>query len=719
MEVPDESSVLGDFDEATFTQFGVTSTFSRRDGEFIVRTEGADGEMSDYPIAYTFGFYPLQQYLIEIDEGRYQALGLAWDSRSEAAGGQRWFHLYPDEHIAPGNRLHWTAPDQNWNFMCAECHSTDLQKRYREEEDRYETSWAELDVSCEACHGAGSTHVAWAEAVDRGEIERQPEMSGREAMGLAVGLTEARDFAWVMNPETGIAQRNPPRRSHAEIDACGRCHARRSVLIEPYEYGRPLQDTHRPALLDRALYHDDGQILEEVYVYGSFLQSKMYLQGVTCSDCHESHSLRLHNDGNALCGRCHLAQKFDDPTHHFHEPGTAAAECVSCHMPQTTYMVVDPRRDHSLRLPRPDLTMKIGVPNACNGCHTSQSAEWAADAVIRWYGPERPGGPHYGEVFAAAQSGLPGAAAALADLAEDSARPPIVSATALELLAGHLSPATLPTVRRALDHGDPLIRAAAASALERLDPQARLDLLFPLLRDRVRGVRLAAAHSLASVPGDQLSSSQASALDRTLDEYSAAQVANAERPEAQLNLGWLHMQRGDLSAAEAALSMALNLDPDLVAAHVNLADLYRLQGRDREGEALLLEAQASAPNDGDLAYALGLLYVRGGRQEEAAEALRNAAELRPETARYSYAYGAALHALGESTRALELMAEAHERIPGDQELIIGIITISREIGDFDTAVAYARRLAELRPRDSEVLQLLEDLEAERRQGQER
>ncbi len=715
MEVPDESSVLGDFDEATFTRFGVTSTFSRRDGEFIVRTEGADGALNDYPIAYTFGFYPLQQYLVEIDEGRYQALGLAWDSRSEVAGGQRWFHLYPDVHIEPGNRLHWTAPDQNWNFMCAECHSTDLQKRYREDEDRYDTTWVELDVSCEACHGPGSTHVAWAEAVERGEIERQPAGTGRGASGLVVGLTEARDFAWVMNPESGIAQRNPPRRSHAEIDACARCHARRSVLIEPYEYGRPLQDTHRPALLDRALYHDDGQILEEVYVYGSFLQSKMYLQGVTCSDCHESHSLKLHNEGNALCARCHLAQKFDDPSHHFHAPGTAAAECVSCHMPQTTYMVVDPRRDHSLRLPRPDLTMKIGVPNACNGCHTNQSAEWAADVVIRWYGPERPGGPHYGEVFAAAQSGLPGAAAALVELAEDTSRTAIVRATALDLLAGHLGPATLPTVSRSLDHGDPLIRAAAASALDRLEPRARLDLLSPLLRDRVLGVRLAAAHSLASVPADQLSSSQASALDRALHEYSAAQVANAERPEAQLNLGWLHMQRGDLSAAEAALSRALILDPELVAAHVNMADLYRLQGRDREGEVLLRDAQAIAPDDGDVYYALGLLYVRQGRQEAAAEALRNAAELRPEMARYSYAYGAVLHSLGESSRALELMAAAHERIPGDEELLIGMIMISREIGEIDTAITYARRLMELRPRDPEARRLLEELEAEHRQ----
>jgi tetratricopeptide (TPR) repeat protein len=714
MELPDRSTVLGDFDGTTVTHFGVSSTFTTADDRFSVRTEGPDGELRDYEIAYTFGFYPLQQYLIETEGGRYQALGLAWDSRPEAEGGQRWFHLYPDERIEPGDRLHWTSPDQNWNFMCAECHSTDLQKRFQPDEDRYETSWAEIDVSCEACHGPGSAHVDWAVSVERGEIERQPVAAGREEVGLVVPLTEARDFAWIINPDTGIAQRNPPRRSHTEIEACARCHSRRSVLVEPYEYGRPLMDTHRPALLQDSLYYHDGQIREEVYVYGSFLQSRMYLQGVTCSDCHEPHSLSLHTDGNALCGRCHLAQKFDTRSHHFHEPGTSGAECVSCHMPETTYMVVDPRRDHSMRVPRPDLTVGIGVPNACNGCHTDQTVAWAAEIVARWYGPERRESAHYGEVFAAARSGEIDAADALARVVEDPTRAPIVRATAVELLAGYLRPSTLPVIRRALDHADPLMRAAAAASLEGLAPELRVETLPGLLSDRVRGVRLAAARALAGVPDSLLSASQSLALERALDEYAAAQRANAERPEAQLNLGWLSMQVGDFVAAEGAFRRALQMDPGLIAGYVNMADLYRAQGRDREGEALLLDALAIAPADGDLHYALGLLYVRQNRRQAAVEALRNAAELRPEMPRYSYAYGAALHASGESTRALAVLAEAHARMPGDQELLIGSITIAREAGEIDTAIDYAAKLVEMRPRDPEVRRLYEELLAERR-----
>ena len=161
MQDASEETVRGDFEDAAFTAHGVTSRFFRRNGDYFVNTEGPDGKLFDYKIDYTFGVYPLQQYLIAFPEGRYQALGLAWDARPKASGGQRWFHLYPDEHIRPDDVLHWTQINQNWNFMCADCHSTNLQRNFDVAQDRYETTWSELDVSCEACHGPGSKHVAW------------------------------------------------------------------------------------------------------------------------------------------------------------------------------------------------------------------------------------------------------------------------------------------------------------------------------------------------------------------------------------------------------------------------------------------------------------------------------------------------------------------------------------------------------------------------------
>ena len=360
-------AVLGDFDDTTFTYGAVTSTLFRRDGSYFVRTDGPDGALHEYRVAYTCGVFPLQQYLVEFPRGRYQVLGIAWDTRPAGEGGQRWFHLYPDERVDHRDVLHWTGPHQNWNFMCAECHSTNLRKNYRAAEDRFETAWSEIDVSCEACHGPASRHVEWARKAAKGR------RTGDPTLGLVVTLKDASGGAWAFEPKTPVARRTRPLASRVEVETCGRCHARRAQLWPEYRHGQPLEDTHRVALIEEGPYHADGQILDEVYEYGSFVQTRMYREGVTCSDCHEPHSLRLRFEGSTLCARCHLSSKYDAREHHFHKPGSEGARCVSCHMPERMYMVVDGRRDHSFRVPRPDLSAALGTPNACNDCHKDRS----------------------------------------------------------------------------------------------------------------------------------------------------------------------------------------------------------------------------------------------------------------------------------------------------------------------------------------------------------
>ena len=385
MQPADESSVLGDFDDASLTQFGVTSTFYRKNGRFMVRTEGPDGKLHDYELSYTFGVEPLQQYLVEFPGGRLQALSLAWDTRPKEQGGQRWFHLYPDEKINHEDELHWTQASQNWNSMCAECHSTNLRKGYDAASRTFSTTWSEIDVSCEACHGPGSDHVRWA--------RRESGWKALEAgKGLTVLLDERRGVQWTMNPETGNALRSQARSGDKEIELCARCHSRRSPISDGYVHGEPLLNHYLPRLLDEGMYHADGQIDDEVYVYGSFIQSRMYHAGVSCSDCHEPHSLSLRISGNGVCLQCHQAEKYEQAGHHFHEPDSEGASCAECHMPPKSYMVVDPRHDHSMRIPRPDLSAKLGTPNACNGCHQDRSPEWAAQqlSLIHISEPTRP-----------------------------------------------------------------------------------------------------------------------------------------------------------------------------------------------------------------------------------------------------------------------------------------------------------------------------------------
>jgi predicted CXXCH cytochrome family protein len=320
MQHVNEKSVLGDFSNITFNYAGITSKFYKNDKKFMVRTDGPDGKLHDYEIKYTFGVAPLQQYLIELESGRLQALSIAWDTRKRPDGGQRWFHLYPDEKITHTDELHWTRPSFNWNGMCAECHSTNLQKNYDSKTDIFQSSWSEIDVSCEACHGPALNHLSWANKNSGWE-----KFKGNK--GLAVLLDERNDVHWVFNEKTGSASRSQIRKTEKEIEVCAQCHSRRSSITDNYQPGKSFADHYMPRLLDENMYFSDGQIQDEVYVYGSFLQSKMYHKGVTCSDCHEPHSLQLRQEGNGVCLQCHAAEKFDSKKHHFHKADSTGAIC--------------------------------------------------------------------------------------------------------------------------------------------------------------------------------------------------------------------------------------------------------------------------------------------------------------------------------------------------------------------------------------------------------
>jgi Tfp pilus assembly protein PilF len=690
-------TVLGDFDDAELTAHGVTTRFYRKGDSFRVRTDGPDGEPADYRIDYTFGWEPLQQYLIRFPGGRLQALGIAWDSRPAASGGQRWFHLYPDDadfdHDHP---LHWTGREQTWNYQCAECHSTGLRKGYDPERDSYETTWAEIDVACESCHGPGAGHLAQAEAAAAGETDA---WDGRK--GLVVDLVTRDGATWLIDPDTGLPARSVPRTDHAELNACARCHARRGLIHADYTPDAPLADTHRLALLGEGLYHADGQILDEVFVHGSFLQSRMHQQGVTCGDCHDPHSLRPRAPGNSVCARCHAPTRYDTAAHHHHAGGERAGRkgsgtaCVDCHMPERTYMVVDDRADHSLRIPRPDLSDALGTPNACNGCHADQTPAWAAAQVDAWFRePQRP--RHYGEALAAGRDDAPDAPAALAALAADADAPAIARATAIDLLADQPAPLDADLLTGLAQTDDPLLRAAAARALERLPPDAAVRIGLDLLADPVRLVRIDAVRSLASfarleanIPGRE--SPLRRALAPALDEYRAAQLANAERAESWLNLGLLDTLLGDAAAAEADYRKSLALEPGFTPAHANLADLYRALGREQDGRAVLEAGLERAPDDADLLHALGLLEIRAGRIPAAETALGRAAALAPEQPRYAYVHALAQQAADDLPAALATLAAAAKRHPNHRETALALVTLNAEAGNTEAAVSWGER----------------------------
>jgi predicted CXXCH cytochrome family protein len=683
MQPATPETVRGDFQNATVTQHGVVTRFFKQGDKFFVHTEGADGKPADFEIKYTFGVEPLQQYLVEFPGGRLQSLTIAWDVPKK-----RWFALYPGERIPPDDPLHWTGRYQNWNLMCGECHTTDFKKGYDLKADAYRSSWSALDVGCQACHGPGGDHVAWAR---KGRRDAQG--------GLVVGFKPA---------DPGY-----------EVDACATCHSRRSRIAAGEHPGRPLYDTLRPEPLRAGLYHADGQQLDEVYAYGSFRQSKMYARGVRCTDCHNPHSGELKAKGDAVCSQCHrpegnprfptLQRKaYDTPAHHFHKPGSPGARCVSCHMPTKDYMIVHPRPDHSLRPPRPDLSVKVGTPNACTGCHRDRTAEWAAAAVVKWYGPTRPKGADWALAVAAGRAGVRDGAPALVAVAGNLELPAIVRASALNLLRGY-GPQGTATMIASLADGDPAVRIAAVAGLEAMPPAERMAPGAPLLRDPTRAVRIEAARVLAAVPADRFDASQRKALDAAVVEFIEAQMAMADMPASHLNLAVLFAAQGKRELAESEYLTALRMDPYFNPARANLVALYNSMGRNADAERVLREGINRAPNEGELYYSLGLLLAEEKRLGEAADALGNATRLMPQRARVRYNLALALDRLGRDKEAEAALLQAFQIDPQDPDIVYAAAAFYLQRQQWKRALPFAEQLVTIAPSDPRALQLLEGI----------
>lgn len=702
MQKADESTVLGDFDSAVFDD-GVTKAFFTTDGErFRVETDGPGGKRQGYDIAYTFGVYPLQQYLVEFPDGRLQALPTAWDARSREQGGQRWFHLNAGEKVTHADALHWTKRFYNWNNMCASCHSTNLRKNYDAASNRFDTAWSEIDVACEACHGPGANHVAWTK--DGNERKKLgPEQIRRK--GLVAVLPKFDAAGWQFDGSSPIA-RKVSHDAGGSDETCFGCHARRAALVEPPEIGAAFSDNYEPAMLDERLYHVDGQIKDEVFEYGSFLQSKMHRAGVKCQDCHDSHSLTLRRNGNELCTGCHRKTDFDTPRHHRHEDKTAT-QCVNCHMPTKTYMGVDVRRDHSFRIPEPRLTTRFGVPNACNACHADKTAEWAEKTVRAWHGAREQASKsapaRLAEALHAARNRSDGAAELLANVVKDRGLSDIARATALAELARLPAPAGEEAILKGLKDESALVRAAAAGASRNLNPRARLAAVGPLLEDEARAVRVNAARSLLDVPVPPVADERVrKAFDAARSELIRAEQASAETPESQLNLANIYRRGGEPLLARDALRQAIRLDPEFVPALVNLADLY---GRDErlgstaEAESLLRSAIEADPAAAAPVHALAMSRIRHGDRAEGVRLLGKAVELAPDVSRYSYVYGLALVEENRLDEAVSVLERAYRVAPHDRSLLTALAKLEHKRGNEERTRFYLERIARLRPAD--------------------
>jgi predicted CXXCH cytochrome family protein len=575
---PNSENVLADFDGTEFAHDGTLTRFRIENGTYFATVTEKDGSTRDYPIHSVAGIAPLQQYLLETEPGRLQSFDVVWDTKN-----RRWYHLYPDQDLPPEDGLHWTGPYKNWNGRCAECHATGFQKNYNLGSRTYASTQAEIGVGCEACHGPGSAHLEWAS--ERSMIS-PPEGLDRYGFTMTFGQSVA-----------------------ADMEQCAGCHARR----EAFGQGNPLPgtafaDAYNLALLRPSLYHADGQIREEVYVYGSFLQSKMYAKGVGCNDCHDAHEANLVAEGNALCTQCHSAAgnprfptlklaEYDTPAHHFHVPDTDGAQCKNCHMIERFYMGVDGRRDHSFRVPRPDISSTIGAPNACTDCHADRDAKWAATELASRFPTSHHRGSHFAQTLSVGRIDPGLFAGDLLEIAEHTGLPAIVRASALDLLTQASDPVTLARIRRLLSDDDPVVRVASISVFDTDDHITRAQVLAPLLQDPVKSVRIAAARQFLAIPIDQLASDTAESASRAMSEWQASLLAKVDFPETQLVLGGIALATRNLQSAEAAFREAVRLDPQIVDAWLMTIRIRLALGDINGAQSIVSKALAANPDD--------------------------------------------------------------------------------------------------------------------------
>lgn len=606
-------NVLGDFDNATFEHQGITTRFFTEDNTYWIETDDEAGARQKYQIEYIVGVKPLQQYLIRLEQGRFQVLDIAWDTEAK-----RWYMVFPDHpNNVPGNAIHWSGVYKNWNGRCAECHATEYYKNYDLESRSFYSEWSEIGVGCEACHGPGEAHWTWAQDPDIADLKAY---LGVDDQGLVEPATKGKQTQ--------------------EMQMCAGCHSRRTTLTGDTPMpGSHFANNFDLATLRPGLYHPDGQILDEVYVFGSFKQSKMFAAGVTCSDCHNPHSGEVKAQDNGLCTQCHstegntgfpslVKKDYDTTDHHNHPDGSDGAQCVSCHMPETTYMQVDPRRDHRFGIPSPETSLAIGTPNACTTCHEDRDAAWAASVLGDWFSQSSLKPEKFALVFSLAQNApdTPGLAGDLLSLASDDL-PAIIRASALDRLQLFFGGFDWAAAAVHFRDPDPQVRTSAARLFLQAPPEVKMEFVYPSLKDGAKAVRVAAARTLVSVPASSMTETQRRVMSEAMSDFYLSLTSSADHPSTQMAMAGLALTFRNLEAAKAAVNEALLIDPQLEDGWIMRSNIENAERRPDLVQKTLAEALKQVPESATLHQFFGN-YLAGQRQYDASVALlKRAVEL--------------------------------------------------------------------------------------------
>ncbi|MFI5155504.1 MAG: tetratricopeptide repeat protein [Chitinophagales bacterium] len=670
-----DSSVLGNFNNATLVADGVTSKFFKKNGLFYINTQGEDGKNHDFEIKYTFGFTPLQQYLVEFPGGRMQATRASWDTQKK-----KWFHQYAGQKIGADDWFHWTGNSQNWNTMCAACHSTNLQKGYDESSDTYKTTFNEVNVSCESCHGPGKLHIDY---------------------------VKGKDYAAGIKINGSRLQLSGTSSQMEQINACGYCHARRADITGVVLPGKEFLNDDIVELPTTRFFYADGQMRDEDYNYTSFLQSKMFRRGVECSNCHNPHSGQLKLEGNIVCSQCHAPATYNVSSHTMHGASSIGNSCISCHMPSKLYMGNDLRHDHSFRVPRPDLTVKYGTPNTCNSCHSDKAASWAVEAIAKNFGQIK--GSRFADHLVPGSRLDSGSESHLNQLISDTAAPNIIRAAAVDYISKLGSSNSISTLISKLKDSSAMVRFHALEGLSGADPAQWIRFAAPLLQDPVRGVRTAAAELFIALPQDRIPQEWLSGFYSAKAELERYISNQTDFAQGNVRAGDYYKKMNNLPAAEKYYKRALVKDSRLTIAKVNLASTFNEEGKNEEALEQLLGAQKLEPNSDHIYFSLGLLYAELKQPALAEKAFQKAIELKTNNIRVYYNYALMLQQDKKAAAAEAIFIKGLQKDPTNGDLLYALTILYLQQKNLSKANETAGNLKRYHGDNPNYQQLLQQL----------
>ena len=560
-----KAEVLGDFRTGTrFAKYGRSYQMFTRDGRYFMTVRRRDAGPETFEANYTLGARRFQGYLSSLPDGRIYVLPAFWHVETA-----QWVDF---KEITP-------LPDddhdfrQIWNVNCFNCHATNLAQNFNRRTRTYATTWTEMGIGCEACHGPGGDHVSLMNRWEKEPGSRPAYDTSRGNHGLGALLK-------VFSPRTAERRRI--------FDACGYCHGNKTNYFPGFKPGDVYEDYALPFLISQPIPRDDPQ--GDFWPDGrptrfnrpqALTASGCFMKGqAVCTDCHLAHGAR--NDhalklpferSNGLCTQCHaaLAEPAALGEHTRHGPDSPGSRCVECHMSDVNWRLLNRRRDHTFAPPVPELTARYGTPNPCTTCHDARTPEWATRTMDAWFGEHdrarRRASIAVADAMYRAGSGDRSAVEPLARILANRSLGSLVRASAAEFIgrlsAGARAPSldALNALATATSDAEPVVRAFATRSLAQSGDQRAVPILSVRLRDRARVVRVLAASGLLDLGMTALPAGAQAAFVAAQDEYAQSLLSFPDSAPNQMALGVLRARQGRYDAAIVEWEQGRRLDP--------------------------------------------------------------------------------------------------------------------------------------------------------------